>query len=102
MNAFLVLGLCVVAVLVYDYIKTRMRKKAFVDRLRDPQIRDWRAHSPSGSVPLGRCSYDEALLRTSRLGKVSYVDEVNGLMFYDTHLGPISFNPEGPSNSGQS
>lgn len=49
--------------------------------------RAWRAHSPSGTVPLGHCTFDEAFRRATRLGKISYVDEPNGLIFYDTHLG---------------
>lgn len=98
LTAGLVLAICAAAVFLYDYFWRDRAHRAFERRLRDPQIREWRAHSPSGMVPLGKCSYDTALARASKLGKISYVDEANGLMFYDTHLGGPP--PEGDRNSG--
>jgi hypothetical protein len=94
LNVFIVLVANFMAIgYVFRAIALR-RKVKLNERYGKFGRREWRVHSPSGSVPLGLCTYQEALALAMKMGKVSFVDEPNGLIFYDTHLG-------GPPPEGQ-
>lgn len=49
--------------------------------------REWTAHNPFGYFELGYYSREKAIAKVAKMGKVTFVDEPNGLIFYDTHLG---------------
>lgn len=53
---------------------------------REPK-RTWTAHNPFGFSEVGYMTRTKALATVAKWGKVNYVDEAHGLIFYDTHLG---------------
>lgn len=65
----------------------RIRVWWYRRQLRKLSTRLWTAHNPFGFAEVGWMSRDKAIKTVGAWGRVTFVDDTNGIIFYDTHMG---------------